>query len=293
MEADRPPSPRPGRRRRPAGAAGAFMSVANAAPSGSPDPQVNYTLQEWQLLIFSHDGLVGFQAGGGPEGAKLVPDLATSVPTPADSGKTYEFTLRNGNQVLERQGSSRRRRQGDLRAACRRSATARTRAPQVQGDQGGGACIKDPASCNLWQGHRGRRREPSDVPPERGRPGVPLDKISVPFAFILPADRRTRKSTSRRPAPARTSGRSTTPTSQMKLVRNPYFKEWSKDAQPAGLRGRDRLAARPQADAQVTQSRTARPTGCSISRRPTASTRSAPSTRTGAHQPAHRHVLLF
>ena len=42
-----------------AGAAGGtFLSVAKGAPSGSPDPQINYTLQEWQLLIFTHDGLV-------------------------------------------------------------------------------------------------------------------------------------------------------------------------------------------------------------------------------------------
>src|SRR4029077_10788020 len=33
-----------------AGAAGGtFLSVAKGAPSGSPDPQINYTLQEWQL----------------------------------------------------------------------------------------------------------------------------------------------------------------------------------------------------------------------------------------------------
>ena len=55
---------------------GTLMTVANAAPSGSPDPQVNYTLQEWQLLILTHDGLVGFKRAGGTEGTKIVPDLA-------------------------------------------------------------------------------------------------------------------------------------------------------------------------------------------------------------------------
>ena len=44
-----------------AGAKGGTMTLlANAAPSGSPDPQVNYTLQEWQLLIITHDGLTAF-----------------------------------------------------------------------------------------------------------------------------------------------------------------------------------------------------------------------------------------
>ena len=75
---------------------GTFIAVANKAPSGSPDPQIDYTLQEWQLLIFSHDGLVAFKRAGGTEGTKLVPDLATSVPKPTDGGKTYTFTLRKG-----------------------------------------------------------------------------------------------------------------------------------------------------------------------------------------------------
>src|SRR2546423_532945 len=63
------------------GKGGTLNTVANAAPSGSPDPQINYTLQEWQLLIITHDGLVAFKRVGGPDGFKLVPDLATAIPT--------------------------------------------------------------------------------------------------------------------------------------------------------------------------------------------------------------------
>src|SRR5436190_23512315 len=35
------------------GKGGTMILLANAAPSGSADPQINYTLQEWQLLIDS------------------------------------------------------------------------------------------------------------------------------------------------------------------------------------------------------------------------------------------------
>src|SRR5690242_9898769 len=73
-----------------------LTTLANAAPSGSADPQVDYTLQEWQLLILSHDGLVAFRRVAGPAGAQIVPDLATAVPKPTDGGKTYTFTLRSG-----------------------------------------------------------------------------------------------------------------------------------------------------------------------------------------------------
>jgi len=75
---------------------GTLMTVAKDAPSGSPDPQIDYTLQEWQLLILTHDGLVGFKRVSGAEGTKLVPDLATSIPKPTNGGKTYTFTLRKG-----------------------------------------------------------------------------------------------------------------------------------------------------------------------------------------------------
>src|SRR5436305_13713248 len=75
---------------------GTFLSLAQAAPSGSPDPQINYTLQEWQLLVLSHDGLVAFKRTGGTEGTKLVPDLATSIPKPTEGGKTVRVAVRKG-----------------------------------------------------------------------------------------------------------------------------------------------------------------------------------------------------
>src|SRR5262249_61226862 len=61
---------------------GTFNTVANKAPPGSPDPQINYTLQEWQLLIFSHDGLVGFKRAGGGGGRKSGPGPAATRPRP-------------------------------------------------------------------------------------------------------------------------------------------------------------------------------------------------------------------
>ena len=55
---------------------GTFTILANAA-FGVADPAQNYTLQEWQLLIDTHDGLVQFKRVGGAPGTELVPDLAT------------------------------------------------------------------------------------------------------------------------------------------------------------------------------------------------------------------------
>src|SRR5256884_5479734 len=74
---------------------GTFTILANSA-FGVADPAQNYTLEQWQLLIDTHDGLVGFANVGGVAGSKIVPDLATSIPTPTNGGKTYLFHIRKG-----------------------------------------------------------------------------------------------------------------------------------------------------------------------------------------------------
>src|SRR2546423_11169514 len=60
-------------------AGGTLTTVAKAAPSGSPDPQIDYTLQEWQLLILSPDRLVGVKRARGNHGAKNMAHPATPV----------------------------------------------------------------------------------------------------------------------------------------------------------------------------------------------------------------------
>src|SRR5215472_9159883 len=60
-------------------AGGTYTILANSN-FGVADPAQNYTLEEWQLLYDTHDGLVQFQRVGGAAGDKLVPDLATSIP---------------------------------------------------------------------------------------------------------------------------------------------------------------------------------------------------------------------
>ena len=75
---------------------GTFTILANSA-FGVADPAQNYTLQEWQLLIDTHDGLVQFKRVGGTAGTQLVPDLAESIPQPTDGGKTYTFKIRRGS----------------------------------------------------------------------------------------------------------------------------------------------------------------------------------------------------
>ena len=60
------------------------------------DPTVSYNYIDWRVLHLIGDGLVAFKAVGGSDGATLVPDLATAIPTPTDDGRTYTFELTPG-----------------------------------------------------------------------------------------------------------------------------------------------------------------------------------------------------
>jgi peptide/nickel transport system substrate-binding protein len=210
---------------------GTLMTVANAAPSGSPDPQVNYTLQEWQLLIFTHDGLVAFKRTGGKEGTKLVPDLAESIPKPTNGGKTWTFTIRKGIKFSNGKTLT----GADVKATFERlfkigdSPNAGTWYNVIQGAD---ACLKTPKTCDLSQGITVNGNKVTfkltTADPEW------LDKLAVPFAFILPASTPAKNVNIPPPGTGPYMWAEYAPNKQIKLVRNPYFKEWSVDAQPKG-----------------------------------------------------------
>jgi len=211
---------------------GTLITLANAAPSGSPDPQVNYTLQEWQFLIITHDGLTAFKRVSGQEGTRLVPDLATSLPKPTNGGKTYKFTLRTGIKFSNGKTLTPQ----DIKATFERlfkigdSPNAGSWYSVIQGAD---ACIKTPKSCKLDQGIV---INGNDITFHLTKPDPEfLLQLAMPFTFALPAD--TPASHVNIP-PAGTGPYKWvqySPRKAMKVVRNPNFKEWSKDAQPEGL----------------------------------------------------------
>ncbi len=217
-----------------AGAAGGtFLSVAKAAPSGSPDPQINYTLQEWQLLIFSHDGLVAFKRVGGTEGTKLVPDLATSIPAPTNGGKTYTFTIRKGIKF----SNGKELKPSDVKYTFERLfkiGQSPNAGSWYNVIVGGDACLKTPATCNLDQGVVvNDAKNTVTFHLTKGDPEF-LDQLAVPFAFILPTGTPNKEVQIPPPGTGPYKWVEYNPNKEMKLVRNPNFKVWSKDAQPPG-----------------------------------------------------------
>jgi peptide/nickel transport system substrate-binding protein len=213
------------------GKGGTFRIVANTAPSGAPDSQVNYTLQEWQLLIFTHDGLVAFRRVGGAPGTKIVPDLAESIPKPTNGGKTWAFKVRSGIKFANGQMLTGK----DVKATFERlfkignSPNAGTWYNVIQG---GDACVKTPKTCDLSKGITVNGNTVTfhltTADPEF------LDKLAVPFAFILPASTPTKNVNIPPPGTGPYKWAQYSPNKQIKLVRNTFFKEWSKDAQPEG-----------------------------------------------------------
>jgi Bacterial extracellular solute-binding proteins, family 5 Middle len=69
-----------------------------------------------QLHGLAYDALVAFDHTGGPQGLRLVPDLALALPTPSDGGRTYAFRLRAGIRYSD----GRPLRAGDVRRAFER-----------------------------------------------------------------------------------------------------------------------------------------------------------------------------
>jgi peptide/nickel transport system substrate-binding protein len=210
---------------------GDMVLLANAAPPGSPDPQVNYTLQEWQLLVITHDGLVGFKHAAGIEGTRIVPDLATAVPTPTNGGRTWKFTLRSGIKFSNGAPLT----ANDVKATFVRlfkignSPNSGTWYNVIQGAD---ACIKAPKTCTLSKGIVVSGNTVT-FHLTKGDPEF-LDKLAVPFAFIVPASTPTKDVSIPPPGTGPYKWVQYAPTKQIKLVRNPYFKVWSSDAQPAG-----------------------------------------------------------
>ena len=81
---------------------GGTLTVAVANPAAtyhvglpkSLDPAYGYAA--WELLTLTNDGLVGYGRSGGADTYKVVPDLALTLPTVTDGGRTYTFQLRPG-----------------------------------------------------------------------------------------------------------------------------------------------------------------------------------------------------
>ncbi len=207
---------------------GTFTILANSA-FGVADPAQNYTLEEWQLLIDTHDGLVGFAKVGGVPGTKIIPDLATSIPVPTNGGKTYVFHIRHGIKFSNGQTLK----PSDFVTTFERQFTVPGPTSFYSDIVGANKCSTK--GCDLSKGVVANDSAYTLTLNLTAPDPELMDQLSLPFAYAVPSGTSPKLTGNNvPPGTGPYMWKSYNPNSQAVLVRNPYFHVWSAQAQPAG-----------------------------------------------------------
>ncbi|MDQ1475704.1 MAG: hypothetical protein QOE62_933, partial [Actinomycetota bacterium] len=209
---------------------GTLRIVASDQNVNSLDPAIAYRQFAFGVLATTNDGLVTFKRTAGPAGAAIVPDLATQLPAPSDSGRTYTFQLRKGIRYSTGEPVL----ASDFPASLERAFRLKNLPPYYDAIDGGAACAKRPLRCDLSRGiETDDRTGGIAIHLTHADPEL-LYKLALPFAALLPKG-----------TPARDLGvgphAGTGPyvitrgtPKQVVLTRNPQFAQWSSTAQPDG-----------------------------------------------------------
>jgi peptide/nickel transport system substrate-binding protein len=230
---------------------GTLRLVAKGA-GGTLDPQVNYTLQYWQIYRSTNDGLLAFNNAAGTKAFKIVPDLATSIPKPTNGGKTWTFTLRKGIKYSNGKPLQLR----DVLYSFQR--IFKVHSPTAGGFYsvlvGGQGCLDKPATCTLSKGVV-LNQKANTVTFNLTRPDAEwLDKLAVPHATILPYGTPNKDlGTTLPPGTGPYKFTKYDPNHELVLERNPFFKQWSVQAQPDGYPDKIVYSFGLTVEAEVTQ----------------------------------------
>jgi len=212
---------------------GGTLKLQAKAAGGTLDPQVNYTLEYWQLYQATYDGLLAFKKAGANEAFTVVPDLAQAVPKPTNGAKRWVFKLRKGIKFSNGKTVT----PNDVAASFRRifKVKSPTSGTFYSGIVGAKACLAHPAGCTLKGGVIANNKA-GTVTINLVAPDSEFKyRLAVPHASILPADAPP-KDVGTKPIPGTGTYyfASYDPNKQIVLKRNPYFKQWSAAAQPDG-----------------------------------------------------------
>jgi peptide/nickel transport system substrate-binding protein len=213
--------------------AGGTLTLDATAAGGTLDPQVNYTLQYWQLYQATYDGLVSFQKVGGDPSFVVVPDLAKALPTVTNSGKTYTFTLRKGIKFSNGKSVT----VADVLASFQRlfKVSNPNAGSWYNVIVGGPACVTTPATCTLKGGVVVNAANNTVTFNLLTPDSEFLDQLAVPFGSILPAGTPAKdQGDTPIPGTGAYDFASYNPNSALVMKRNKYFKVWNAAAQPQG-----------------------------------------------------------
>lgn len=208
------------------------------------DPARAWSSDEWEWEAVTGDGLLGFARVGGPDGARLVPDLAQALPQPTAGDTTYTFRLRPDIRYSDGESVE----PGDFRHELERVFRIN---PTAAGTYyaalvGGQRCLATPKRCDLSRGVVADANN-GTVSFHLAHPDPQfLDALALPFAFAVPPSAPNKLAT--KPLPETGPYRVTVFRANRALVltRNRFFREHSPIAQPDGFP--DRIVIRFQKD---------------------------------------------
>jgi peptide/nickel transport system substrate-binding protein len=208
-------------------AGGGTLKAAIADNPDHLDPGLSYATEGWETLEATGNGLLTFQKASGAAGSKIVPDIATAMPTVSDGGKTYSFTMRTGvrfsppvNRAVE---------PSDIKFAIERL---------FRIDSGGVGFYTGIVGANQYaktkkggiSGIVANDQKHTIVFHLTAPDGTFLDYVAIPFAFAVPKgtpDKDISTDAAWRVATGPYMITSYVPKQSIVLKRNPNFKEWT------------------------------------------------------------------
>jgi ABC-type transport system substrate-binding protein len=195
--------------------------TAQTFPAGAFDPVNAGSILLAQVLGLTNDGLTALRRTSGIEGEGLVPDLAVSLPTPTNGGRTYTFQLRPGirysNGVAVRPSDIRRQ----LERVARLSLGPTDFYAPILGEH---ACAKRPATCNLAKGIEVDDRAGTITFNLRAPDPDFLYKLALPLAVAVPPGTPLRPTNRLLPATGPYTIVRYEPGRLLTLARNPRFR---------------------------------------------------------------------
>jgi peptide/nickel transport system substrate-binding protein len=191
-------------------------------------------------LTMTNDGLVSYKRVPGPDGETVVADLAQALPTPTNGGRTYAFQLRRGI----RYSTGRPVRATDIRYGLERTFTVNAKyyhdfptpldSVPFGAILGAPQCLASPRSCDLSRGIVVDDKTGTITFHLRHPDPDLLAKLALPQGVAVPPEV-SRRDSGLHPVPATGPYMITHyDIRHAVLERNPYFHEWSHDAQPDG-----------------------------------------------------------
>lgn len=230
---------------------GGTLHILAQSAAGTLDPQVSYVALTKMFETPVYDTLLTYPKFAGAGAHPVIANLVEAVPQPEDDGRTYRLTLRDGLRFSNGKPVT----VEDVAASFRRlfKVGSPTAGPYYGAIIGAPACLDKPETCTLAGGvetdatHRQITFHLSAPDPEF------LDRLAWVHSVILPKD-----------TPARDMGNTPIagtgpyriteydPNSLLRLERNPYFHEWSHDAQPAAYPDEVKISFGLDAESAVT-----------------------------------------